>query len=193
MKFLRDIILPLIAAIAIFALVKNTIGSFKVYGLSMLPTIQNGDYIIVNKAAYLFTPPRRGEIIVLESPQGNSSDLIKRIIALPGDTIEINNGTVFVNNTPLVEPYILEKPHYTLPPQKIPPDNYFLLGDNRNSSADSHTGWTLPSAKIVGKAWLVYWPPPMWRTIKHCTLNVGKQIAELSKPILTVKMPCPAK
>ncbi len=66
MRFLRDIILPLIAAIAIFALVKNTIGSFKVYGLSMLPAIQNGDYIIVNKAAYLFSPPQRGEIIVLE-------------------------------------------------------------------------------------------------------------------------------
>jgi len=193
MRFVRDIIAPLIAAVLIFALVKVTIGSFKVYGLSMLPSIQNSEYIIVNKAAYFFYPPQRGEIIVLQSPHDTNSDLIKRIIALPGDTIEIKGGTVFVNNTPLVEPYIFEKTLYTLSPQKIPADNYFVLGDNRNSSADSHTGWTVPRVNIVGKAWLTYWPPPEWRTIKHYTLNVGERIDELDKPILTMTMPCPRR
>ena len=193
MRFLRDIIVPLIAAIVIFTLAKATIGSFKVYGYSMLPTIQNGDYIIVNKAAYFFSPPQRGDIIVLESPRTNDPDLIKRIIALPGDTVEIKMDTVYVNNTPLVEPYIFEKPHYTFPPEKLPPDNYFVLGDNRNNSADSHTGWTLPRTNIVGKAWLDYWPPPRCRIIEHYNLNVVKQIIEPDNPIMTMKTLCPAK
>lgn len=174
MKFVRDVIIVLIATVAIFVLLQTATGRFRVCGSSMFPTIQDGDYIIVNKAAYFFSPPQRGDIIVLESPCKNDPDLIKRIIALPGDTIEVNNGIVFVNNTPLFEPYIFDKPQYTLPPQKIPPDNYFLLGDNRNNSADSHTGWTLPRQKIIGKTWLAYWPPPNWRAITQGSIYAGK-------------------
>ncbi len=174
MKLVRDVTIVLIATIAILASVQATTGRFRVYGFSMLPTIQDGDYIIVNKAAYLFSPPQRGDIIALESPQKNEPDLIKRIIALPGDTIEISGGIVFVNHTPLVEPYVFEKPQYALPPQKIPPDNYFLLGDNRNNSTDSHTGWTLPRQKIIGKAWVAYWPPPDWRAIPQGSIYAGK-------------------
>ncbi|HEX76394.1 MAG TPA: signal peptidase I [Dehalococcoidia bacterium] len=193
MKFLRDIIIIIVIAVAIFALLQATVGSYKVYGLCMLPNIHHGEYIIVNKASYFFRSPQRGEVIVLHSPRDSNSALIKRIIALPGDTVEINSNTVFVNGTPLVEPYILEPPDYVFPSQKIPTDHYFVLGDNRNNSADSHTGWTVPLEDIVGKAWLTYWPPPKWRTIKHYTLNVAEQMAELAKPSLAMKMPCPNK
>ena len=193
MKFVRDIIVPLVAALAIFALFQVTIGSFKVYGASMLPSIQPGEYIIVSKAAYFFSPPEHGEVIVFHSPRDPNSDLIKRIIALPGDTIEIKDGTVFVNDTPLTETYTLEPPNYAYPHQEIPADHYFVLGDNRNNSADSHRGWTAPRQNIVGKAWLTYWPPEKWRLIEHYTLNVAEQRAELSKLGLAMKILCPTK
>jgi len=193
MKFVRDIIAPLLAGLAFFALFQVTVGSFKVYGSCMLPNIHPAEYIIVSKIAYFFHPPKRGEVIVFHSPNDANSDFIKRIIALPGDTIEVKDSTVFVNDTPLVEIYTLESPHYTYPRLEIPPDNYFVLGDNRNNSADSHKGWTVPRENIIGKAWLTYWPRQKWRLIEHYNLNTGNQEAELSKLSLTMKMLCPTK
>jgi len=147
---------------------------------------------MVSKATYFFHEPQRGDIIVLRSPQ-NNSDLIKRIIALPGDTVEIRDNTVFINGTPLVEPYTLEPPNYIVPPQEIPTGNYFVLGDNRNNSSDSHRGWTAPRKNIVGKAWITYWPPYRWDTIEHYKLNANTQAAEIIEPDLTMKALCPTR
>ena len=94
MKIFRDIIAPVLLGLAVFALFHATVGSFKVYGSSMLPTIEEGEYIMVSKAAYFFGEPQRGDIIVFDSPQDPKSDLIKRIIALPGDTVEIRDDKV---------------------------------------------------------------------------------------------------
>ena len=107
MKFFRDIIVPILFGLAVFALFQVTVGTFKVYGTSMLPGIEQGDYILVSKANYFFNEPQRGSIIVFHSPRDTNTDLIKRIIAVPGDTVEIKNNTVFVNDIPLVEPYTL--------------------------------------------------------------------------------------
>ena len=166
-KFIRDIIITIIAALAIFLVLQVTIGSFKVYGTSMLPGIQHGDYIMVSKAAYFFQKPDRGDVIVLRSPRSPGTDLIKRIIGLPGDTVEVKNDKVFVNETPLIEPYIKEQPKYQYPLQQVPQGYYFVLGDNRNNSADSHIGWFLPRENIIGKAWVIYWPPKNWTIAKH--------------------------
>ena len=193
MKFVRDIIAPLLAALAITALFQVTIASFKVYGSSMLPNIRPGEYIMVSKAAYFLHPPERGEVIVFHSPRDPNSDLIKRIIAVPGDTVEIRNRTVFVNDTPLVEPYTMEPPKYAYPSQKITADYYFVLGDNRNNSADSHRGWTVPRQNIVGRAWLTYWPLHQWRTIEHYRLDAAKQVATIGRPSLTAQVVCPTK
>jgi signal peptidase I len=193
MKFFRDIIVPILVGLAFFALFQVTVGSFKVYGSSMLPGIEQGDYILVSKATYLLGEPQRGDIIVLHSPQDPNTDLIKRIIALPGDTVEIKDNTVFVNDTALVEPYIMEPPHYLLPPEKIPAGQYFVLGDNRNNSSDSHRGWTLPRKNIIGKAWITYWPPYRWRTMEHYELNAGTQAAEVAEFGLTMKVLCPTR
>ena len=190
MKFLRDFIAPILVGLAVFALFQAMVGSFKVYGSSMLPTIEEGDYIMVSKATYFFHEPQRGDIIVLRSTQNPDSDLIKRIIAVPGDTIEIRDDTVFVNGTALVEPYTLEPPHYLVFPEEIPSGQYFVLGDNRNNSSDSHRGWTVPRENIVGKAWITYWPPYRWDTIEHHLLNAGTQAAEIAKPSLAIKTPC---
>ena len=193
MKFFRDFIIPILVGLTVFALFQSTVGSFKVYGSSMLPTIEEGDYIMVSKAAYFFNKPQRGDIIVLRSPQNPDSDLIKRIIAVSGDTVEIKDDTVFVNDTALVEPYTLEPPHYLVFPEEIPSGQYFVLGDNRNNSSDSHRGWTVPRENIVGKAWITYWPPYRWGTIENYTLNVGKQAAEVIKPSLAMKTLCPTR
>jgi len=193
MRFIRDIITPVIVALVIFALLQVTVGSFKIHGSSMLPNIQQDECIIVNKAAYFFHSPQSGEVVVLHSPLNPNSDLIKRIIALPGDTIEIKDGTVIVNNVPLVEDYIQEKPNYTFLSQEILPDHYFVLGDNRNNSSDSHKGWTVPRENIVGKVWFVYWPLQKWSLIKHYTPSADKQAAKIGNPSSTLRMLCPMK
>ncbi len=190
MKFLRDFIAPILVGLIVFALFQATVGSFKVYGSSMLPTIEEGDHIMVSKASYFFGEPQRGDIIVLRSPKNPNSDLIKRVIALPGDTVEIKDDTVFVNGTALVEPYTLEPPHYLMLPEDIPNGQYFVLGDNRNNSSDSHRGWTVPRENIVGKAWITYWPPYRWNAIAHYPLNAGLQAIEVSKASLVMKTLC---
>ena len=181
MKFIQNIVAPILAAVAIFALIQGTVASFKVFHSSMLPNIQPGEYIMVSKAAYFFRSPERGEVIVFHSPQNPNSDLIKRIIALPGDTVEIKDNKVFVNDIPLNEAYPAEPPNYIFPYYEIPAGNYFVLGDNRNHSIDSHKGWTVPREDIVGKVWFTYWPPQKWRLIEHYTLNVDEQTAKLSR------------
>ena len=180
MRIFRDIIAPVLLGIAVFALFHITIGSFKVYGTSMLPTIEEGEYIMVSKAAYFFGEPKRGDIIVFDSPQNPQTDLIKRIIALPGDKVEIMDDKVIVNGTPLAEPYTLEPPHYLMLPEEIPTNHYFVLGDNRNNSSDSHRGWTVPRQNIVGKAWITYWPPYQWRLIPSYAVDVNIQTTDLN-------------
>jgi signal peptidase I len=193
MKFFRDIIAPILVGLAVFALFQVTVGTFKVYGTSMLPGIEGGDYILVSKASYFFSEPQRGSIIVFHSPQEPNKDLIKRIIAVPGDTVEIKDNTVFVNDIPLSEPYILEVPKYIYPRQQLDTNQYFVLGDNRNNSSDSHRGWTLPRENIIGKAWINYWPPYRWGTIEHYTTNADKQAVEVTEFSFTMKVPCPTR
>jgi signal peptidase I len=193
MKIFRDIIAPVLVGIAVFALFHLTIGSFKVYGTSMLPTVEEGEYIMVSKAAYFFGQPQRGDIIVFDSPQDPRSDLIKRIIGLPGDTVEIRDDKVTVNGTPLTEPYTFEAPHYLVLPEEIPAGHYFVLGDNRNNSSDSHRGWTVPRQNIIGKAWITYWPPYKWRLIPSYSVNVNTQTADLDIFTLALKTLCPTR
>jgi signal peptidase I len=166
-RYIRDILVTILSALVIFIILQVTVASFKVYGTSMLPNIKHGEYIMVSKVIYLFQNPRRGDVIVFHSTNNPGSDLIKRIIGLPGDTVEIRDGNVYVNKILLVEPYINERPAYKYPLELVPEDSYFVLGDNRNNSADSHTGWVLPRENIVGQAWISYWPPPDWTVIKH--------------------------
>jgi len=180
MKILRDIIVPILMAIVITAIFHTMIASFKVYGTSMYPSILPGEYIMVSKTSYFFNQPQRGDIIVFHSPRNPETDLIKRIIAIPGDTVEIKKGTVFINGVSLSEPYISEAPRYDYKPQEIVNDQYFVLGDNRNNSSDSHGGWTAPRKYIVGKAWLTYWPPKQFKTMKHFTQNIDKKITSLT-------------
>ncbi|KLU62411.1 signal peptidase IB [Peptococcaceae bacterium CEB3] len=130
---------------------------------SMLPTIQLQDRVMVDKIAYKVSGINRQDIIVFHPPKNVNNPTgdvwIKRVIGLPGDTVQIKDGKVFVNGTALNEPYEMAKPDYDYGPIKVPADTYFVLGDNRNDSLDSHIWGVLPAKNVVGRAMFKYWPP----------------------------------
>jgi len=167
MKTLREIGIVIAIAIAIFVLLRVSLQGYTVRYSCMLPNIENGEWIMVSKAAYWFAEPERGEVVVFEPPTSSQFPYIKRIIALPGETVEVKDDQVFINGVPLEEDYVMEPPHYTMPAKTIPDNDYFVLGDNRNNSNDSHTGWTVPRENMIGEAWFVYWPPNKLRLVKH--------------------------
>ncbi len=172
--FLREILVIIVVAIVIFFLLQATVQKSSVVGYSMEPSLHNGQQLLINKVVYYFYEPERGDVIILHPPPPYSSKttpFIKRIIALPGDTIEIKNGAVYVNGSKLDEPYIKEAPAYNFQQQKIPENEYFVLGDNRNNANDSHNGWTVPRQNIIGKAWLSIWPPDEWGFVPNYSLN----------------------
>ena len=163
-SFLKDMLIILLSAIAIATFLKLFIVDSRVVpSSSMYPTIQIGDRIILNKLAYLGSlEPERGDIIVCKPPAELNSryDLVKRIIGLPGETLEVKNGLVYINGEPIEEDYLNEVPIYTYNQILIPDDCYFLLGDNRNQSLDSHY-WADPFidiSDIKGKVVGCYWP-----------------------------------
>jgi len=140
----------------------------------MEPGLQDEQQLLINKVVYYFREPERGDIIILHPPPPYSpkaTPFIKRIIALPGDTIEVKNGAVYVNGLKLDEPYIKEPPAYNFQQKKIPEDEYFVLGDNRNNANDSHVWGTVPRQNIIGKAWLSIWPPSEWGLVPNYSLN----------------------
>ena len=137
----------------------------------MEPNFYEGERLLVNKVVYHFTEPKRGDVIILHPPLAPEAVYIKRVIALPGDSIEVKNGSVYVNGTKLSEPYIKEPPAYTFHLTEIPENEYFVLGDNRNIANDSHNGWTVPKENIIGKAWLSIWPPDKWGLTAHYPLQ----------------------
>ncbi len=163
-SFLREFLITFILAVVIFFVIQATIQSFIVVGVSMVPSFANGQRLLVNKAAYYFHEPERGDVIVLKPFDNQTVDYIKRIIALPSDTIEIKSGTVYVNGRQLSEPYINFKDpaSYNLAKKTIPAEEYFVLGDNRGNSNDSHSGWLVSRENIIGKAWVSIWPPDRW-------------------------------
>ena len=133
----------------------------------MVPTLQNGEFVLVNRLAYRMGVPQRGDIIVFHFPLDPASqDLIKRVIGLPGEHITVVNGVVAVDGQPLSEPYIAAPPMYD-GAWDVPPNSLFVLGDNRNDSSDSHSWGMLPMKEIVGKSIFIYWPFSEWQLIDH--------------------------
>ncbi|HEX3014913.1 MAG TPA: signal peptidase I [Desulfobacteria bacterium] len=128
---------------------------------SMLPTIQLQDRVVVDKIFFKWSGIHRKDIIVFRPPARANfagQDFIKRVIGLPGETLEVKDGQVYINNKPLTEGYIAEKPDYHYGPVIIPQNAYLVFGDNRNNSADSHEWGLLPASNIEGRALFRYWP-----------------------------------
>ncbi|MDR1603417.1 MAG: signal peptidase I [Gracilibacteraceae bacterium] len=127
---------------------------------SMLPTIQLNDRLFVDKLFYKMQGIDRGDIIVFHAPENvtEEKDMVKRVIGLPGETLEIKGGLVYINEQALNEPYVAEAPNYTFGPVAIPEEAYFVMGDNRNRSLDSHVWGFLADSYITGRIWVRYYP-----------------------------------
>jgi len=166
----REIIETLLLTFFIFWVVNSLIGRYRIDGSSMNPTLQDGQYLLINNISYYLDEPQHGDIIVFHHPRSDLN-LIKRVIGLPGDHIEIANQTVTVNGVTLDEPYVTAEPNYS-GSWDVPQGQYFVLGDNRNNSSDSHTWSFLPKENVVGKAMFIYWPPSDWSPVPHSTLAI---------------------
>ena len=155
--FWRDMLETILMAVVLFLLLNAVTSRVRVYNVSMQPTLHEGNLLVVNKLAYKLGEPKRGDIIIFHYQGTLTEDYIKRVIGLPGDTIDIGGGVVRVNGQAITEPYIAELPGYT-GTWKVPEGELFVLGDNRNRSSDSHDWGFVKQEWVVGKAILVYWP-----------------------------------
>ena len=181
-NFVREILETLGLAVLLFLVINIISARVRVDGFSMRPTLQDGEFVLINRLAYQLGSFQRGDIIVFRPPMypeadffrsllglpnisNDYEDYIKRIIALPGDSVKIANGTVQINGTPIGEPYIAAAPAYS-GEWTVPADNLFVLGDNRNNSADSHAWGFLPEKNVLGKALVIYWPVTDWKVLK---------------------------
>lgn len=157
---IRELLETIVIALALALLIRGfVLESFLVQGSSMEPTLQHGNRLLVNKITYRFSPPQRGDIIVFHAPPSPSKDYVKRLIAVAGDRVRVEDGVVFVNGEPLDEPYVAAGDHSNLPEQIVPPGSVFVLGDNRARSQDSREFGFVRVDEIVGEAFIVYWPP----------------------------------
>jgi signal peptidase I len=133
---------------------------------SMIPTLEVGDRLVIEKVSYYSRPPAPGEIVVFSPPEAlqnrgfdERDALIKRVVATPGQTIAVNNGRILIDGQPRPEDYIAEPIDYVLPPLEVPAGSVFVLGDNRNNSNDSHVWGPLPAENVIGRAVFRFWPP----------------------------------
>ncbi len=182
LHFLREVLETLGLAVLLFLVINIISARVRVDGISMRPTLEDGEFVLINRLAYRFGDYQRGDIIVfrppLYPPQGfwrsllglpnisdNYEDYIKRVVGLPGDRVEVAQGVVSINGTALKEPYIAAPPNYS-GQWTVPEGELFVLGDNRNNSSDSHAWGFLPEQNVLGKAVLVYWPFKNWMILK---------------------------
>ena len=184
----REIMEAVVLAAVVFMLLQVTVRNFKVDGSSMDPTLEDGQYLLVNRLVYLrveldrlakivpfwkagegssrhaIHAPKRGEVIVFEFPDSNPNnprkDFVKRVVGLPGETMRMFDGKVFVNEEVLDEPYLSQKDHSNASEVTLGEGEYYVLGDNRTHSNDSRSWGAVPEANIRGKVWVVYWPAP---------------------------------
>ncbi len=169
-----DLIESTVVALSIFVIIYLfLVQPHQVTGASMDPTFHDGEYILTDKITYRFQEPQRGDVIVFKAPRNPDFDYIKRIIGVPGDTVLISGGAVFVNGNKLNENYI-QSETLILPGQyikeeqefKINNNEYFVLGDNRSHSSDSRQWGTVPKKDIIGRVFFRYWPPNKFGVIK---------------------------
>jgi len=195
----REIVETILLAVVIFVAVRAVVLNFKVDGLSMEPSFADGEMLLVNRNAYAhfdtwalvdwlpfvehedekvvypFNPPERGDVVVFTPPPpGEDKPYIKRIIGLPGDTVEIRDEGVYVDGQRLNEPYLEGistscRPitDFCGPPVTVPEGHLFVLGDNRNNSEDSRYFGPVPEGNVIGKAWITYWPTDMIGIVPH--------------------------
>ncbi len=166
-RVVGEVVETVVLTLVIFFLIQLLVRNFRVVGTSMEPNLHNGQYLIIDKVSYRLSDPQFGDVVVFEPPNRPGEDYVKRVIALPGQLVEIRGGQVIVDGTPLEESYTVRPGSYSMDARRVGPGEYFVLGDNRNSSSDSHSWGMVPRENIVGRAWICYWPPGRWGVISR--------------------------
>jgi len=174
LRFFGELIQTVAIAGVLFLAVNLLTARIRVEGISMEPSLHEGQFVVVNRMAYRWNEAERGDIIVFRFPLNPSRRFIKRVIGLPGNTVTIRGGDVYIDGQILDEPYLAATPRYD-GEWIIGPDELFVLGDNRNNSSDSQNWGPLPIEEIIGKAVLVYWPPSEAGLIPHYDLAVAAE------------------
>lgn len=172
-SLVREIIETVLLTVAIYLAVNFATARFRIEGSSMEPSLHPDEYELVNRISYRLGDPQRGDVVVFNFPLATERDFIKRVIGLPGETVAVSNGMVTVDGEPLAEPYIAAAPNYE-GSWTLGPDEYFVLGDNRNSSSDSRSWGALDRQYLIGRATFVYWPPEMWGFVPHYAYANGE-------------------
>lgn len=158
---LVEVVITVGAALVLALLIQQfLVKPFHVPTVSMEPTILVGDRVLADRLTVRFDPPERGEVVVFDSPRVAGEDLIKRVVALGGDRVAVHDGELYLNGEPQDEPYLKEQNLQGLFPEfVVPEDHFFAMGDNRNKSGDSRVFGPVPYDSILGRAFLIYWPP----------------------------------
>ena len=172
-SLLRETLETVILAVLIFLVIRSLVQNYRIEGQSMEPNFHHGQYLLVNKLAYRLGEYRRGDVIVFHYPNNPSQDYIKRVIGLPGDTIEFRDGVLFVNGLNVDEPYAQVPIARNIPAQTVAPGFLYVLGDNRPASSDTRTWGQLSQDYVIGKAWLAIWPVDNAGLVEHPALEVG--------------------
>ena len=190
----REFLEAVLLALVVFLFIQTSVQNFQVEGSSMRPTLEGGQYLLVNKLVYFkidqerlsriipfwrvsdiresfaVHPPEPGEVIVFRfpdsSPDNRKRDFVKRVIGVPGDRISIKEGTVWLNGKAIPEPYITAPDTTDMSERRLGRKEYFVLGDNRRGSSDSRTWGPVPEENILGKVWIVYWPLSNWTLLR---------------------------
>jgi signal peptidase I len=157
-RWIREVIETIALTLLVLFLIRLVIQGFRTDGHSMDPDFHNGEYVLVDKAAFLFGPPQRGDVIVFHYPLDPHEVFIKRVIGVPGDVIRTTSTTVSVDGDLLNEPYISVPFNYDNQTWKLGPNQYFVMGDNRENSLDSRIWGPLDKSYIIGKVVAAYWP-----------------------------------
>ncbi len=166
LRLIWEVIQTLLLALLMYLGLNYLTARVQVHGQSMYPTFKGGEFVLVYRQAYHWGKPQRGDIVVFHPGAMSQEDYIKRVIGLPGETVRIRNGVVYINGQPLDEPYINDPPRYE-GEWTVPEGFIFVLGDNRNNSRDSHVMGPVPLDTVVGRAVFVYWPPESWGKIER--------------------------
>lgn len=159
---LRELLETILLTLVIFFMIRFAVENFRIEGYSMEPNFHNDQFLLVNKLAYKIGHPQRNDVIIFHYPLNETKNYIKRVIGLPEDQVQVRAGQVYINGELIPEKYPIEHADYDYGPVTVGAGEYFVLGDNRPESSDSHFWGMVPARDVIGKAWVSYWPPDLW-------------------------------
>ncbi len=177
-SLLRETLETVILAVLIFLVIRTLVQNYRIEGQSMEPNFQHGQYLLVNKLAYRLGDYSRGDVIVFHYPNNPSQDYIKRVIGLPGDTIEFRDGVLIVNGLNVAEPYDQVPIARDIQAQTVAPGFLYVLGDNRPASSDTRTWGQLSQEFVIGKAWFAIWPVGDAGPVAHPPIELGPALEQ---------------